>query len=358
MPDMQHQDEGGTSLVAHRQWFLSGGTKGQWEAEHARNVGGARHDAAFDKILIPLQRHTNLHPNNNLQRHPKAPSPAPSRLAGLNYAMMKETALKAKLRELGIPDWGKKDLLQRRHTEWLHLWNSNCDASDERRKTKRELLKELDVWEKTRGGRAQTVEATVMKKDFDTKGYVDAHKDQFAHLIAAARQKRGPKKNETEEEKIEGKKKETDDEQSMRENDEEWERGTNSHEAEYGANLRPPFPEHLGSPCRVEARAGLEAETSSTELKSQNGTPTVNTSRPYEGNEAALASIRDKVEETNRRGAIISPPSRNESSLPLRSDGVESTGMPNPLGSPTKRLPMFALPEDPIVDVENATASQ
>ena len=98
------------------------------------------------------------------------------RLPGINYALLTEAKLRKKLQELGINASGKKDLMIRRHTEWLHLWNSNCDASDDRRKTKSELKRELDTWERTQGGLANASVAPVMKKDFDGKGHASTHK--------------------------------------------------------------------------------------------------------------------------------------------------------------------------------------
>ena len=112
------------------------------------------------------------------------------RLPGINYALLTEAKLRKKLQELGINASGKKDLMIRRHTEWLHLWNSNCDASDDRRKTKSELKRELDTWERTQGGLANASVAPVMKKDFDGKGHASTHKSQFEDLIANARRKR------------------------------------------------------------------------------------------------------------------------------------------------------------------------
>lgn len=100
--------------------------------------------------------------------------------------------MRKKLRDLGIPDWGQKQLLQRRHTEWMNLWNANCDSKHP--KPKRVLLQELDIWERTQGGHATapspfTTSNNVMRKDFDASEWSNSHDDDFKRLIANARKK-------------------------------------------------------------------------------------------------------------------------------------------------------------------------
>ncbi|KAI7277530.1 DNA repair protein rad18 [Hortaea werneckii] len=115
------------------------------------------------------------------------------RLAELNYSLLKEIGMRKKLEELGIPAWGNKQLMVRRHVEWVNLWNANCDSRQPR--TKRELLSELDTWERTQGGRAPggqaSFAANVMKKDFDGAGWASKNKDEFSRLIADAKRKKG-----------------------------------------------------------------------------------------------------------------------------------------------------------------------
>lgn len=147
-------------------------------------------------MLIHITRTKNSFPAA-LQRRQKEPSPPPTRQSQFNYAMMKEGALRKKLQELGIPNWGSKDLMKRRHIEWLNIHNSNCDADDSVRKTKRQLVKELEEWENTQGGRADIKESKIMRKDFDGNGYAKSHKNDFDDLIAQARKKRSaPKSND------------------------------------------------------------------------------------------------------------------------------------------------------------------
>ncbi|KAF2265797.1 DNA repair protein rad18, partial [Lojkania enalia] len=125
---------------------------------------------------------------NPLQRRQRDLSPAQTRLPQLNYHLLKEGGLRKKLQELGIPSGGKKELLAQRHTEWLHLWNSNCDSDAPR--SKRELLQDLAVWERTRGAITSAAESKFMRKDFDVQRHATMHKSQFDDLIANARRKR------------------------------------------------------------------------------------------------------------------------------------------------------------------------
>ncbi|KAL1969754.1 hypothetical protein VTN77DRAFT_8307 [Rasamsonia byssochlamydoides] len=114
----------------------------------------------------------------------------PERLPVINYSILKEGELRKKLRNLGIPDWGPRPLLQRRHTEWMNLWNANCDAKVP--KSKRELLRELEIWERTQGGLAPTSQNgsnSVMRKDFDPAAWSASHDDEFKRLIQNARKK-------------------------------------------------------------------------------------------------------------------------------------------------------------------------
>lgn len=71
------------------------------------------------------------------------------------------------------------------------IWNANCDSA--RPRTKRELLQDLDTWERTQGGHAPNSSASVYQgaqvkdKDFDGAGWSTKHNDSFNDLIAQAR---------------------------------------------------------------------------------------------------------------------------------------------------------------------------
>ncbi|OKL57693.1 Postreplication repair E3 ubiquitin-protein ligase rad18 [Talaromyces atroroseus] len=123
----------------------------------------------------------------------RTPAKTPERLPTLNYSLFKENVLRKKMKELGIPDWGPRVLLQRRHTEWMNLWNANCDAKIP--KTKEELRRDLDVWERSQGGAAPqfgipTGPNAVMAKSFDAAAWSANHDDDFKRLIENARKKK------------------------------------------------------------------------------------------------------------------------------------------------------------------------
>jgi E3 ubiquitin-protein ligase RAD18 len=228
--------------------------------------------------------------------------------------MMNQKALQKKLQELGIPTNGRKELLIRRHTEWMHLWNANCDALDNR-KPKGQLLKELDVWERTQGGNASTTEPKVMRKDYDGQAHATAHKTQFDDLIASAKRKREAAKQEKE-------------------------AGKNG--------------EKNGEDVRTD-------ETAPQSTVPQSERQPVDASHAYDGNETALASIREKVEQANQVNTQLEPapaPTTFSSERQTRPASQECQGMPNPFGAPSRKMPMFALPEDPIVDIEQSTIGQ
>ena len=113
------------------------------------------------------------------------------RLPQLNYSILKDNALRKKLSELGIPNGGPRALLIRRHTEWVNLVNANCDSLKPR--TKRELLHELDIWDKTQGRQIANGSngagnaSSVMNKDFNGTAWAASHDEDFQKLIAKAR---------------------------------------------------------------------------------------------------------------------------------------------------------------------------
>lgn len=123
------------------------------------------------------------------------------RLPQLNYSLLKDTALRKKLSELGISNGGPKDLLIRRHTEWVNLVNANCDSP--KPKTKRELVHELELWDRTQGRQillncsGAGSASSVMSKNFDGAAWASNHGNNFQALIAQARRKVKPKIDST-----------------------------------------------------------------------------------------------------------------------------------------------------------------
>ena len=118
------------------------------------------------------------------------PIKVPDRLPSISYSILPDNALRKKLKELGIPSTGSRTLLISRHKEWVDLVNANCDSSQPR--GKRDLLSELDVWERAQGvltHGALNGGNEIMKKDFDSSAWASAHRDGFQDLIARARRK-------------------------------------------------------------------------------------------------------------------------------------------------------------------------
>lgn len=132
-----------------------------------------------------LRQTTTVAPQRKLEE------PPPERLPALNYALYNDTKLKQRLRALGISNAGSRPLLIRRHTEWINLWNANCDSP--RPVSRRELLAELDKWERSQGGLSQNGgvdNSAIMKKDFDGQAWAAKNKADFDSLIKQAREKR------------------------------------------------------------------------------------------------------------------------------------------------------------------------
>ncbi|KAK3353662.1 hypothetical protein B0T25DRAFT_591135 [Lasiosphaeria hispida] len=139
-------------------------------------------------------------PNNNskpprsaLHSSPQNTRP-PERLPAMAYSMIKDGPLRKKMAELGLSTAGSRPMLERRHQEWVIIWNANCDSAKPKKRS--ELLHDLDVWERTMGTRAPTasraaiVGAQIKDKNFDREGWATTNRDSFQDLIANARRTR------------------------------------------------------------------------------------------------------------------------------------------------------------------------
>ncbi|KAF8938007.1 E3 ubiquitin-protein ligase rad18 [Dissophora ornata] len=73
--------------------------------------------------------------------------PEPKRIPKLTYSVLNDKQLRKKLQELGLPTHGDKQLMQKRHAEYVTIHNANCDAT--RPQTIAQLKKTMDVWERT-----------------------------------------------------------------------------------------------------------------------------------------------------------------------------------------------------------------
>lgn len=130
-----------------------------------------------------------------------AAATAHERLPALNFTLLNETKLRKKLNDIGIPAHGNRQAMEKRYKEWAMMWNANCDSS--RPKTKQELLRDLDGWERTQGSLAPTsshaanLGAQIKDKNFDGAGWSTKHSGSFKDLIANARKSRPAKSAET-----------------------------------------------------------------------------------------------------------------------------------------------------------------
>jgi E3 ubiquitin-protein ligase RAD18 len=227
--------------------------------------------------------------------------------------MLKEGALRKKLQDTGIPSWGSKDLMRRRHVEWLNIHNSNCDAHESVRKNKRQLLKELDEWEQTQGGRADTKESKIMKKDFDGTGYAKSHKTDFDDLIARARQQRNTPQSGSEEPRP----------------DQQPSEPRSSHT---NIDIGTPLPNHHPSNTKDLLRPN-----------------------PYENNESPLASITSNIDQANPTNSHV-PTLPSKSSIERSLSNEEE--LQNPFTSQNAKGPIFALSEESVRDIEAGTTVQ
>ncbi|PUU76110.1 hypothetical protein B9Z19DRAFT_1088997 [Tuber borchii] len=99
--------------------------------------------------------------------------------------MIKESALRNKLQELGVPSHGNKRTLHARYDEWMTLWNANVDSATP--KSKKELLKELSVWDTI--NRVPVVQKT-KAAGWTDEGWLESNKSHFDELIAKAKAQR------------------------------------------------------------------------------------------------------------------------------------------------------------------------
>ncbi|KAM0273569.1 hypothetical protein ACHAQH_008267 [Verticillium albo-atrum] len=118
------------------------------------------------------------------------------RLPALNYSILKDQAMRKKMVDLGLSTGGSRQMLEKRHKEWITIWNANCDSLRPKRRS--ELMHDLEVWERIQGGRtpgfgkgrAGAMATAVKDKDFDGAAWATKHDTSFKDLIANARKSR------------------------------------------------------------------------------------------------------------------------------------------------------------------------
>jgi len=150
-------------------------------------------DPEEPKITKPIGSNSGKLPVKTLTSQPTRPAKRPERLPQINYSMVKDNNLRKKLNDLGISAAGTRQAMEKRYTEWITLWNANCDAKVPR--SKGELKRELEAWERVQTGRTYPSNSTVQikDKDFDGKAWSATHDDSFKQLIANARRKAVPR---------------------------------------------------------------------------------------------------------------------------------------------------------------------
>lgn len=147
-------------------------------------------------------------PSTTTQKSISSPSTAISKpiqklekLSKPHYDMLKDVALRKKLSEQGLSAGGSRQAMEKRFTEWCLLWNSECDSKNP--KSKSELKKELDIWERTQGDKASTSSVAyttgvqIKDKEFDGNAWATTHRNSFDDLVAKARAKVAAKKQAT-----------------------------------------------------------------------------------------------------------------------------------------------------------------
>lgn len=267
---------------------------------------------------------------------PSEQTKIPDRISELNHSLLNDAKLRQKLKVAGVPDWGPRQLLIKRHTEWVNLWNANCDSGG--RKTQRELLRDLDAWERTQGGKAPNVNglsSTIMKKDFDGLGWANSNKDDFSRLIADARRKKSTSATG-----------------SVPEASEKPEMVNRMHKPMFNVPT-----DHVGPPSGDEVPQPASNDTGDSE---RNG-------HHYETNSEALSAVKEKGAASNDTlNTVPGNPSTLDPSVSLQASQLASqdehavkttTGSPCNLpvhlhSSPTKKVPMFQMPQQPVSDVD------
>ncbi|KAL8656948.1 MAG: hypothetical protein Q9226_002419 [Calogaya cf. arnoldii] len=144
-----------------------------------------------DRASSPPPRKSRRAPSVEVIGTSRTKIKPPERLPQLNYSLLKDVALRKKLSELGIPSTGPRVLLIRRHAEWINIVNANADSS--KPKSKREMLRELDIWDRSTGrsiassGNELNNAGSIMRKDFDGAAWSANHSSDFQDLISKAR---------------------------------------------------------------------------------------------------------------------------------------------------------------------------
>ncbi|KAF9431647.1 E3 ubiquitin-protein ligase rad18 [Entomortierella beljakovae] len=95
----------------------------------------------------PLQNRTKFLSISSLGKPPPLTYPEPKRIPKLTYSVLNDKQLRKKLQEHGLNTHGDKQLMQKRHAEYVTIFNANCDAT--RPQTNAQLMKSMEIWERS-----------------------------------------------------------------------------------------------------------------------------------------------------------------------------------------------------------------
>ncbi|KAF9195891.1 E3 ubiquitin-protein ligase rad18 [Haplosporangium sp. Z 11] len=109
--------------------------------------------------------------------------PEPKRIPKLTYSVLNDKQLRKKLQELGLPSHGDKQLMQKRHAEYVTIYNANCDST--RPQTTAQLMKAMDAWERSYEMDMQAKEAQRKAQEKQQRIHQE-HQRQMAQHAAAA----------------------------------------------------------------------------------------------------------------------------------------------------------------------------
>jgi E3 ubiquitin-protein ligase RAD18 len=276
----------------------------------------------------------------------------------LNYGLINEKTLRKKMADLGIPSWGSKTLLQRRYSEFVNIHNANADSTQPRLKW--DLLKQLDLWERTQGGQAPnpsgslTGPSAVMRKDFNGAEWAHSNKSDFDRLIAEARRKRQSPKQETstDEQAEHGEQNAEDTAEVPGSGTKKLDRQTQStvdtptnvesqKDAQKPAPSPPPYLKHEDSLKRavekIHSGQSLQPPQSATKKNSRD----TNTRRPLTLSLQPGSTVNGTAS-SNTHHSAKSDEQTSPISFPLLKDG--------------EKVPMLELPQHPIKDIDGDTA--
>ena len=138
---------------------------------------------ALQKIAIRRPRTKQVWHFFNRAHHHRQPKKSYLHLA---YSLYSENKLRSILRDLGISSKGNKKMLERRHTEWMTLWNANADSKSP--VSKSVLLSRLLQWESSMEKLKDQENRKQDLKNLDSDEWLKNHSDSFNSLLEQAKE--------------------------------------------------------------------------------------------------------------------------------------------------------------------------